>query len=87
METITGNVEISGIKRCYVDAQIKINCPQCKSELICDLGDQYLSHPEIGIQDQGGAYCDKCEDHVMFPIKVTAATVTIEYDPIQTQME
>ena len=88
MEETTGKLEIKWIKRCYCEgAIIKVNCPKCGSELIADIGDQYLSYPKVGKSSTVGFYCEKCDDgktldcEFELDVIIKSANIVIEYDP------
>ena len=79
MQTVTGTPPIDELKRCYVQgAVVKTKCPSCGHEMEVDFGDQYLSHPEVGEEDNVGFFCDGCEKEWEARGKVISAVVTIE---------
>jgi len=88
MEEISGKLEIGNIKRCYCQgAIIKVKCPKCGSELITDIGSEYLSYPEVGQSSTVGFYCKKCDDgestccELELDVIVKSADIVLEYDP------
>ncbi len=86
MKTTTGNIDIESIKRCYVQgAEIKVNCPECKSELIKDLANNYLSYPEMNKSVSVYVFCDKCDKGYSVQVFVKSVTAEIEYD--ETKLE
>lgn len=76
-EALVGNIDIEGIKRCYVDLKLKHTC-KCGAELITDLSDNYLSYPEVGEETTVYFYCDACEEEPEVKFLVEAATVTLK---------
>jgi len=80
---IKGTVDLSSIKRCYIGGAVaKVKCPKCGSKLEHDLGEQYLSHPEVGAEDTGYVECEKCDwASFEFPLRITDVSVVVEYDP------
>ena len=81
MLTVKGTPSIGDVKRCYIlGAVAKLKCPDCGEEIEHDFGDQYLSHPEVGDDDDLCFYCDGCDKEWEAPMKVTSAVVTIEID-------
>lgn len=85
MKTVKGSLDVSGIKRCYVDIQIKVSCPNCGAELIRNFADDYISHPENGENDSISVYCETCDDGTTpcefeVPIKIVDTVMTIEID-------
>ncbi len=90
--TVKGAVDIEGIKRCYVKAKLEIKCPNCYSILIADLGENYLSHPEVPGEDTAYFYCKRCESkdrdcEFTIPIYIEACEMTITYDPYVIKTE
>jgi hypothetical protein len=81
MKKIEGNIDISGIKRCYVgDAVIKVKCPDCKTNLERDYSEyDYLSYPEVGEYTEN-FWCTECDCEFILPMNIKSATITIEYD-------
>ncbi len=56
---------LPGIKRCYVDAVLKVPCPYCGGDVECDLSGNYLSYPEVGVTQQLDLCCCDCEEDAM----------------------
>ncbi len=90
-ERVSGSVDVGSIKRCYVDCEIEVKCPDCGEILTHDFNEQYLSHPEIEGKDYASFYCSACEDAYVegkneptiewiLPIKIISADLVIEYD-------
>jgi len=85
MKTVKGTVDVSSIKRCYVDVIIEAKCPQCKSVLKCDFDGNYLMYPHEGQEVDACFVCDKCEiedktfEWVM-PILIGETVMSIIYD-------
>lgn len=51
------------IKRCYLPYNLEWKCPSCNTDIRQDLGEEYLSYPEIGrgsINDVE-IYCVECD--------------------------
>ena len=40
------------VKRFYFDAQLKMKCPNCGAEMKIDFSEDYLSYPEVGIEEE-----------------------------------
>lgn len=89
METLTGKLDISEIKRGYAVLPIEYVCPQCESVLKNDLteGDSYIIYPAHDDEDHDTHfYCKKCDDkeekifEYRLPVKVIKSEITIEFD-------
>lgn len=88
MKTVTGDVDLSGIKRCYVGLKVNAKCPQCQSTVTHDFTENYLSYPEIGYDgDSCGGYCEKCDCYIIWPMTLKKAEVTIEHDPTKAKVD
>ena len=81
--TTTGKIDISNIKRCYVNGAeiITSTCPDCGETLEQDISEDYISYPEIDVLDDFVFYCERCDDHYKIPMTVKSAIITIEFDP------
>ena len=88
---VSGKINLRGLKRCKVDIQIKIKCPECGKPLVCDLMDRSLSYPVVGHNESVGFYCGLCDLESMdlnidqsfewtLPIKILSADMVIEYN-------
>ena len=82
---LIGEIDVSGIKRCYVAAVVKIPCPDCGGEMEHDLSENYIMYPG-GEDHEIELYCHNCGDdetEVTFnlPIKFVSAKIEFEYDP------
>lgn len=66
-------------KRTYLGGVVyEHECSKCGTKLKRDFGDDYLSHPEVGVSEKFSIYCYKCDDEdVIGKIKVELK-VTIE---------
>ena len=81
MKTLVGKFnQAEEIKRFYFDGKIKLNCPECKSQLIYDFSTSYLMNPVIGIKDGIGINCEKCDEVYYLHLTVKSIDVVIEYD-------
>lgn len=85
MIKVSGDIEISSIKRCYGDIVIEIPCPNCGKTLIHDFKGDYFSHPEVGDVDHTYFYCIDCDENdkdceFTLPVKILSAKIEIEYD-------
>lgn len=81
METVSGNLEVDNIKRCYVDgATIEVSCEKCGEILVTDFGAQYLSYPTVGEESLAYFYCEKCDEEYELPITIKSATMVMEFD-------
>jgi hypothetical protein len=68
------NMRVSGemksreleIKRCYFPGiKISMDCDDCGKSMERDLGDDYESHPMVGVPMEFNFYCQSC-DHESF---------------------
>jgi len=80
METITGNVDLEGIKRFQIpDAIVIITCPQCGIIAPIQLVDQIYypsEHPEGG---HSVAYeCEKCDIIIERKVKIVSVIATFD---------
>jgi predicted RNA-binding Zn-ribbon protein involved in translation (DUF1610 family) len=90
MERLTGDIDISGIKRCYLEgASLEVECPTCGEMMVHSFSDQYLMYPQVNTGDSIIFSCDPCheEDEVYgnyteweLPISIISAKIEIEYD-------
>ena len=89
METLTGFLDVSEIKRGYTKLPISYICPICKTELHNDLwdGDNYIEYP--GHEDEVQVthfFCEKCykdkekQFEYELPIKIIKTEIVIEFD-------
>jgi len=78
---VKGYIDISGIKRCYVDILLDFKCPECNSLISLDLSDNYLSHPIIGEVMDVGLYCHNCHYDFVIPLKIISAEIEFGYNP------
>jgi len=90
--TVKGAVDIEGIKRCYVDTEVKIACPNCDAELTTYLGDNYLSYPVVPGSDTIHFYCIECDENYkncefLLPVYLESCEITMSYDPIELKSE
>lgn len=81
VETAQGTIDISGIKRCYVELVITAECPTCSKLLAHDFKHNCLNYPKVGGDDSLYFYCDACNTELEMPIKIASANMVIEYDP------
>ena len=77
--TIKASLDPSSIKRCYVDMDIEVECPEHKIKLKYDTAD-YLTHPEILGKEEIVFYCENCDDHWVLPITIESCKMAIAYD-------
>lgn len=85
--SLTGNIDIKGIKRCYVKgAIIKAICLKCKKEMSNDLGDDYLSYPVVGDWCTIYLYCAECDEEYELDVKIKSAQMVIECDPTKLKV-
>lgn len=57
-------------KRFYMPIAIKAKCPKCKSDMIRDFKDQYLSYPIFNKDIEEYFYCDECDSEFSFDMQV-----------------
>jgi C4-type Zn-finger protein len=81
MKTLIGKVtdELEE-KRFYFKGKIKVKCPNCKTQMVRDFEDDYLSYPQIGEMDELSYCCEKCDKEWVMPFKVKSVDVILEYD-------
>ena len=82
-----GQIDISEIKRCYVDITIEAKCPDCTGNVKCDLSESYLSYPEVPSNDSVPFYCDNCEDFYDLPVEIVSADLVVRYDPKKVEKQ
>ena len=75
VKKIVNQGEEINVKRFYLD-EIKVKCPNCGADAKM-LGDNYLSYPTIGEEEEATGYCGNCESCLTMPVKVR---IQIEYD-------
>ena len=65
------------VKRFYVPAIIKSNCPKCGEEIVNDYNEQYLSYPTANKIMETHFYCDECDEefYINTLLKVTLEKV------------
>lgn len=84
MSKVQGNVDLSGIKRCYIqDAEISSKCPKCGKEDPRQFADDYLSYPEIGKPSSVYFCChhdDGVEVNWEIPMVLKSCVATIHYE-------
>ena len=80
---VIGDVDLSDIKRCYVDAVVEGFCPCCKAWLETDLKGpvHYLGHPETGKTTDVPLFCDDCDEWTYARVMVESVKVALVYDP------
>ena len=83
---VKGQVDVSGIKRCYVAAWIRLPCPSCGEEISMELESNYLSHPEVG-EDEVCMCCAECGSGYVLPIRILSVEMVIEYDSGEIRVE
>lgn len=57
----TGGYDEVEVKRFYLPYEIETKCPNCKNKLVRNFADEYLSYPNVGINEVN-LYCEKCDD-------------------------
>jgi hypothetical protein len=89
METIIGHVDVSEIKRCYINlkAPFRIKCPTCKRMLHHDMDSDYFGYPEIKEPTTLSIYCDDCEEYIEVPMIIDSVVMTIKYEPEKAKVE
>jgi len=82
-KTIKGDVDCSGMKRCYVQAPpVSIKCPNCGKKITHHFDYQYFSNPEIKYTETLYFNCDDggCGEFIV-PVKIKSIIMTMEFDP------
>lgn len=64
------------IKRLYLDGIVLYKpCPDCGTDIKIDMGEDYMSYPEVGTEEEVYYYCDECDTEasckVILTIEVT----------------
>jgi hypothetical protein len=80
IKVFSGEVNLSGIKRCYVKLQVTVKCPNCECEMERDFDDDYISHPEPNEIADIYFQCDGCDKEYTVPSIIKPATLSIEMD-------
>lgn len=78
-QQITGEIQIDDIKRLYVDAVVKKDCPKCGSHCEHDFNEQYISYGDL---DNIWFYCDNCDNEWEQPARIVSVELTIEVDDV-----
>lgn len=86
MITVHGNIEIEGIKRLYVDLDLKVKCQQCQTKIEFD-GDNYLSYVRVKGWEKLSFYCDSCGDYFLVPAFVKSCKLELECDIEKAKMD
>jgi len=64
-------------KRTYLPGVVvRSSCPKCSAPYVLDLGDHYLSYPEVGDPYALTACCDACEHE--WPLCSIVVRMTVE---------
>ena len=78
MTEYTGEIDISDIKRLYVeDIVLKRPCPICTSELTYDFSENYISYGSLSAIY---FYCDECDEDYEVEARIVHARITLELD-------
>lgn len=96
MESITGTIDLSEVKECVAPGIVlKVVCPFCKTELVCDFGDNkhYLNYPKLGKENCAYFYCEHCADneqkmddgsrflgYLILPVNIKEIAITVNYN-------
>ena len=81
-EITGGTVDVSTIKRCFFPGMVvKAKCPDCGRKISTNMGETYISHPEIGDEENVPLWCEDCEECYSVPLKLHSVKVTAIYDP------
>ncbi len=84
---LKGKIDLSDVKRCYVDIQYMPKCPGCGKLGTIDLSDRYISYPEVNTVICIGAYCDNCDNFFNIPGKVASAELILLLDTSKSTIE
>lgn len=76
-----GSIEV---KRFYLPVEFEIKCPKCGTHLYDDFEQQYLSFPYINENEEGSVYCENCELHCTYPVKLQV-TVEARLDEVKLE--
>lgn len=68
------------IKRFYFDGIVELDCPNCKSKISCNFGENYLSYPTPGEKFDLYFYCNDCDCEFDMPGKLESIKVNISYE-------
>jgi len=72
-------IESLEVKRFYFDGKLEIDCPTCKTKMVRDFSEDYLSYPNFGEEEGLYFYCEDCEKEFEMP-GVINATIEVSYD-------
>ena len=86
-ETLKGKLDISGIKRCYVNMEIKLPCPNCGEEIAWEGADTPLYYPKQYDDDSVSLYCEPCDLTFVLPITILGSTLEIQFDRTKIKEE
>lgn len=75
-----GDIDVSSIKRLYVDLQIEKNCPKCGEQCEHDLNEQYLSYVGEVEKESICFYCDNCDNEFTLQAKIQQTQLTLDVD-------
>lgn len=67
-----GSIEV---KSFYLPVEFAVKCPKCGTRLYDDFEQQYLSYPNINTKEERTVYCEDCDLHCSYPVKLQ---ITIE---------
>ncbi len=68
------------IKRFYPTGSYTVICPNCQSNMIDDLDEDYLFEPCIGKTEIRYLTCQSCDTAYQLPIKLKSISVELEFD-------
>lgn len=77
MKRVKGTVNVSTVKHCYINLDINVVCPKCKSKISYD-STQSLSYPKDGNVELLQFYCDNCDGCMHIPAKVRGCFIDLE---------
>ncbi len=66
MKEYKGIINLSEVKRLYIDLKIEKECPRCGHAMERDFNENYIFYPQEIIDGESdgtiGFYCEKCEE-------------------------
>ena len=81
--TVKGKEELS-IKRCYLNAQVKLTCPYCEAENERDFNDHYMSYPTTNEKEIEGHCCNECDEEFFYDVTLKIKLM-VDTDTRKTQ--
>ena len=81
--TITGEIDVSEIKRCYIDAIYSEKCPECFSIVTNDFSENYIMYPQTGYKAIFYMECENCGHEIIKSYTVKNVSLTLEIEEVK----